>query len=124
MLQAPGGESVPIVAGDERVQGGSRVEVVAVHDPGDPVVVAVGLLEARAQLAIDLVSQAAVVKSGAALATAAPQPMVADTTGSPVGHLSRIGLRRFDAGEYELCITVTDRNARATVSRTVTFTVN
>ena len=73
---------------------------------------------------IDLVSQAAVVKGGAALATAAPEPMVPDATGSPVGHLSRIRLARLEPGEYELRITVTDRNASATVSRAVAFTVD
>ena len=73
--------------------------------------------------AIDLVSQAAVVKGGAVLATAAPEPMVADVTRSPVGHLSRIRLQRLEPGEYELRITVTDRNASATVARAVAFTV-
>jgi VWFA-related protein len=73
--------------------------------------------------AIDLVSQAAVFKGGAVLATAAPEPMVADATESPVGHLSRIRLQRFGPGEYELRITVTDRNASATVARAVAFTV-
>ena len=73
--------------------------------------------------AIDLVSQAAVVKGGAVLATAAPEPMVADVTRSPVGHLSRIRLQPLDPGEYELRITVTDRNASATVARAVAFTV-
>ena len=73
---------------------------------------------------IDLVSQAAVVKGGAALATAAPEPMVADATGSPVGHLSRIRLRHLEPGEYELRITVTDRNASANVSRAVAFTLD
>ena len=73
--------------------------------------------------ATDLVSQAAVVKGGAVLATAAPEPMLADATGSPVGHLSRIRLHGLEAGEYELRITVTDRNASATVARAVAFTV-
>ena len=73
--------------------------------------------------AIDLVSQAAVVKGGAVLATAAPEPMVADAAGSPVGHLSRIRLQRLEPGDYELRITVTDRNASATVARAVAFTV-
>jgi hypothetical protein len=49
--------------------------------------------------------------------------MVADATESPVGHLSRIRLQRFGPGEYELRITVTDRNASATVARAVAFTV-
>ena len=73
--------------------------------------------------AIDLVSQAAVVKGGAVVATAVPEPMLADAPGSPVGHLSRIRLHRLEAGEYELRITVTDRNAGATVARAVAFTV-
>jgi hypothetical protein len=70
------------------------------------------------------VSQAAIVKGGAGLATAAPEPMVADATGSPVGHLSRIRLRYLEPGEYELRITATDRNASANVSRAVAFTVD
>jgi VWFA-related protein len=73
---------------------------------------------------IDLVSQAAILKGGAALATAAPEPMVADATGSPVGHLSRIRLPHLEPGEYELRITVTDRIASATVSHAVPFTVD
>jgi VWFA-related protein len=72
---------------------------------------------------IDLVSQAAVVRDGAAIATAAPEPMLADATGSPVGHLARFRLRRFDPGDYELRITVTDRNANATVTGAVGFMV-
>ena len=64
------------------------------------------------------------MKGGAALATAAPEPMVADATGSPVGHLSRIRLPHLEPGEYELRITVTDRNASANVSRAVAFTVD
>lgn len=74
--------------------------------------------------AIDLVSQAAVVKNGRALATAAPEAMVPETPGTPVAHLSRIRLQPLEPGEYELRITVTDRNASATVSRSVAFTVD
>ena len=50
--------------------------------------------------------------------------MVADATGSPVSHLSRIRLPHLEPGEYELRITVTDRVASVTVSRAVAFTVD
>ena len=72
---------------------------------------------------IDLVAQAAVVKGNTVLATAAPEPMEADATASHVGHLSRIRLQRLEPGEYELRITVSDRNASATVARAVAFRV-
>jgi hypothetical protein len=72
---------------------------------------------------IDLVCQAAVLRGGAVLATAAPEPMEAGEPGGPVAHLSRIGLRPFEPGEYELRVTVTDRNAGAVATRVVPFTV-
>ena len=37
----------------------------------------------------------------------------------PVPHVSRIRLQRFEPGDYELRVTVTDRNASAMVARTV-----
>jgi VWFA-related protein len=72
--------------------------------------------------AIDVVCQAAVAKGGAVLATAAPEPMDGAATG-PVAHVSRIGLQPFEPGDYELRITVTDRNASATATRVVPFTI-
>ena len=73
--------------------------------------------------AIDLVSQAAVLREGAVLATAAPEPMLAGAATGPVAHLSRIGLRPFEPGDYELRITVTDRKASATATSVVPFTI-
>jgi len=73
--------------------------------------------------AIDLVSQAAVLKEGAVLAIAAPEPMAAGEATGPVAHVSRIGLRPFEPGDYELRVTVTDRNANAMATRAVSFTI-
>ena len=43
--------------------------------------------------------------------------------GIPVVHTSRIKLQRFDPGDYELRVTVTDRGAGALATRSVPFTV-
>jgi hypothetical protein len=73
--------------------------------------------------ACDLVAQAEVLRNGAVLGTAAPEEMTADGSGMPVPHLSRIRLQRFEPGDYELRVTVTDRRAGAIAARTVSFTV-
>jgi hypothetical protein len=73
--------------------------------------------------ASDLVYQAAVLRSGAVVAAAAPEPMAAGAAG-PVEHLSRIRLRPFEPGDYELHVTVTDRKATATAEQSVAFTVD
>ena len=72
--------------------------------------------------AADLVAQAQVMRAGVALATAAPEPMEAGPSG-PVLHASRIRLQRFEPGDYELRVTVTDRAANAIASRSAPFTV-
>jgi len=41
----------------------------------------------------------------------------------PVPHTSRIKLSRFEPGDYELRMTVSDENANAMASRRVAFTV-
>jgi VWFA-related protein len=72
---------------------------------------------------IDLVAQSEVLSDGAVIATASPQPM---SEGEPRGtapHTARIGLQRFEPGDYELRVTVTDRNGSAMAARTVPFTV-
>jgi hypothetical protein len=74
--------------------------------------------------AIDLVSQAEVLRGGVLLGTAAPEPMEQGETQGPVPHISRIKLQRFDPGDYELRVTVTDRNASAMATRLVQFTVD
>ena len=71
--------------------------------------------------AIDLVSQAEILRGGAVLGTAAPEPM--EQGQGPVPHVSRIKLQRFEPGDYELRVTVTDHNANAMASRSVAFTV-
>jgi VWFA-related protein len=71
--------------------------------------------------AIDLVAQAEVWRGGVVLGTAAPEPM--EQGQGPVPHTSRIRLQRFEPGDYELRVTVTDHNANAMASRSVAFTV-
>jgi hypothetical protein len=71
--------------------------------------------------AIDLVAQAEVWRGGVVLGTAAPEPM--EQGQGPVPHTSRIKLQRFEPGDYELRVTVTDHNANAIASRSVGFTV-
>jgi len=74
--------------------------------------------------ATDLVSQAEILRAGVSMGTAAPEPMApAELNGPPVPHTTRIKLQRFEPGNYELRLTVTDRNAVAMVSRRVGFTV-
>jgi len=73
--------------------------------------------------AIDLVAQSEVLRNGAVLATAAPQPLEGAEPRGPVPHVSRIGLRRFGPGDYELRVAVTDRKASAMVTRSTSFTV-
>jgi len=41
-----------------------------------------------------------------------------------VPHTTRIKLQRFDPGDYELRVTVTDRNASSMVARQVGFTID
>jgi hypothetical protein len=72
--------------------------------------------------AVDLVCQASVLRGSAALAIATPERMDGAAPG-PIPHLSRIGLRPFEPGDYELHVTVTDRGADATATRAVPFTV-
>ena len=75
--------------------------------------------------ATSLVSQAEVLQGGAVLATAAPEPVVtSEGDGPPVPHVSRIGLGSLEPGEYELQVTVTDRNANEAATRHVEFTVD
>ncbi len=70
----------------------------------------------------ELLVQPAVLRGGVVLATAAPEPMDSGASGPPV-HVSRIALQSFEAGDYELRLTVTDRGANASVAREVPFTV-
>jgi len=72
---------------------------------------------------VSLSSQAQVLRDGVVLGTAAPEPMSGADPGGAVPHLSRIRLRQFDPGDYELRITVTDRIASAMATRRTTFTV-
>ncbi|HXY39676.1 MAG TPA: VWA domain-containing protein [Vicinamibacteria bacterium] len=70
----------------------------------------------------DLVVQPAVLQKGVVLATAAPEAMEAGAAG-PLVHVARIVLQRFEPGDYELLVTLTDRRANASVARVVPFTV-
>ena len=59
------------------------------------------------------------------LGTAAPEPIEQGAPqGPPLPHTTRIKLQRFEPGDYELRLTVTDRNANAITSRRVAFTID
>lgn len=74
--------------------------------------------------AVDLVSQAQVLRRGELLGTGAPETIEPGAPGAPPQpHTTRIRLRSFEPGDYELRVTVTDRKASAIVSRRVGFTV-
>lgn len=70
----------------------------------------------------DLLVQAAVLRKGVVLATAAPEVMEGSAASPPV-HVSRIALQPFEPGDYELRVTLTDRRANASVARVAPFTV-
>jgi VWFA-related protein len=73
---------------------------------------------------VDLVSQAEILHDGKLLGRAAPEPMEPGDPAGPVPHTTRIKLDRFDPGDYELRVTVTDRIANAMVTRRVGFTID
>jgi hypothetical protein len=68
-------------------------------------------------------AQAEVLRAGVLQGTAAPEPRAVGEPSGPVPHVSRIRLQRFEPGDYELRVTVTDRTANALATRTVSFTV-
>ncbi len=72
---------------------------------------------------IDLFEQSEVLRDGVVIAAAAPQPMSEGEPRGTVPHTARIGLQRFEPGDYELRVTVTDRSASTMLSRSVAFTV-
>jgi hypothetical protein len=75
--------------------------------------------------ASSLLWQAEVLRGGDLLGVAAPEPMApGEPQGPPVPHTSRIGLQALEPGDYELRVTVTDRNASETATRRVAFTVD
>jgi hypothetical protein len=75
--------------------------------------------------AVNLVSQAEILRGGVTLGTAAPEPIEQGAPqGPPLPHTTRIKLQRFEPGEYELRLTVTDRNAGSLVSRRVAFSID
>jgi VWFA-related protein len=74
--------------------------------------------------ATNLVSQAAILREDVLLGTGAPEPMAQGEPQAPVPHTSRIKLRSFEPGQYELRVTLTDRNANETVTRRVGFTID
>ncbi len=74
---------------------------------------------------VDLVSQAEILHDGKLLGRAAPEEMTPPEPGGPsVPHTTRIKLERFEPGDYELRLTVTDRIANAMVTRRVGFTID
>jgi hypothetical protein len=73
----------------------------------------------------NVVSQAEILRGGVTLGTAAPEPIaLGDAQGPPLPHTTRIKLQRFEPGEYELRLTVTDRNAGSLASRRVAFSID
>jgi VWFA-related protein len=74
--------------------------------------------------ATSLVSQSEVLRSGVLLGSATPEVMAQGEAQSPlVSHTSRIKLQPLEPGDYELRVTVTDRNAQEKATRSVGFTV-
>ncbi len=71
-----------------------------------------------------LFAQAEILRQGVTLGKAAPEAMEwGGPNGPPVPHTSRIKLGRFEPGDYELRMTVSDENANALATRRVAFTV-
>ena len=71
-----------------------------------------------------LFAQAEILKKGVTLGKAAPEPMESgEPKDAPVPHTSRIKLQRFEPGDYELRVTVSDANANAMATRRVAFSV-
>jgi VWFA-related protein len=73
--------------------------------------------------ATKLFAQAEILKNGQTLGKAAPEPMESSAAQTPLPHTSRIRLQRFEPGDYELRMTVSDENANAIATRRVAFTV-
>ncbi len=73
--------------------------------------------------ATKLFAQAEILKNGETLGKAAPEPMESSAAQAPLPHTSRIRLQRFEPGDYELRMTVSDENANAIATRRVAFTV-
>jgi hypothetical protein len=75
--------------------------------------------------ATNVVSQAEILRGGVTLGTAAPEPIeLGEPQGPPLPHTTRIKLQRFEPGDYELRVTVTDRNATALATRRVAFSID
>jgi hypothetical protein len=51
------------------------------------------------------------------------RPRITYAPPGTVLHVTRIGLRHFEPGDYELQVTVTDRMARTMATRAVAFTI-
>jgi hypothetical protein len=76
-----------------------------------------------AEGATKLFAQAEILHKGQTLGKAAPEPMESGGPQAPLPHTSRIRLQRFEPGDYELRMTVSDENANAIATRRVAFTV-
>jgi VWFA-related protein len=73
----------------------------------------------------DLVWQGRILRGGVVVEAGTPEPMEAgERDGPPVPHTSKIALDPFGPGEYELEVTVTDRNANEAATRRVGFTID
>ena len=59
------------------------------------------------------------------LGATAPEPVApGEPQGPPLPHTTRIKLQRFEPGDYELRVTVTDRNANTVVTRRAGFSID
>jgi hypothetical protein len=73
----------------------------------------------------NLVTQAEIWRAGVRLASAAPETMAQSAPGAPpVAHTQSIKLTPFAPGDYEVRMVVTDRNANATTSGRVGFSID
>jgi VWFA-related protein len=71
--------------------------------------------------ATSLVSQADILRGGVLVGSASPESMAQGE--ALISHTSRISLQPLEPGDYELRLTVTDRNTQAWARRSIGFTV-
>jgi len=75
--------------------------------------------------ASSLVSHVEILRGDVVLRTSPPEPVaVGGPQQPPVPHISSVKLSSFEPGEYELRVTVTDRNADEVATRQVGFTID
>jgi hypothetical protein len=70
-----------------------------------------------------LIAQAEVWRSGALLASSAPESLAAEDGSARIAHLRSIKLKPFEPGNYEVRMVITDQNAKRMASRRAGFTI-